>query len=284
MDGPERSATGNERWVVAALVAGVFGLFVLELARNYEPAKLSVLFIVLALGPLTVLHELGHVLASRWLGWTVCRVVIGYGRPVLRFRVGQMPVDIRAFPIGGHVLPAPARLRRPRLESALIYAAGPAAEAVVGVAVLALLGVERAFSRSGEPLIIAGQSVLLWVAVDLFTNLLPLPTRSGGGIGYTDGLGVLASPWLPDWHFQRALVLPWLVRAESRKSQQEKLAVLEQARERFPHNPFALLASADAHFEAGDVLEARQLRLQAIEAPELPDELKRALRHKLGLG
>ena len=120
---PDRLAVGRERWVVAGFVVALVVLIMVEVAHDFRPAKLSVVFMALVYGPLVALHEAGHAMACRALGWRILRVEIGQGRRLLGFRVGNVPVDVRWLPVGGFVVPAPVRLRRPRLESALIYAA-----------------------------------------------------------------------------------------------------------------------------------------------------------------
>jgi hypothetical protein len=274
----------NERWIALALGLGISGLFVAEIARDFHPVKLSAAFMALFLLPVTVLHEAGHAAVSHWLGWRVCRIVVGLGRPVLRFRIGSIPVDIRLLPISGYVLPAPEVLRRPRLESTLIYAAGPAAELLLALGALWAVGPERLFARTDSIPIIAVQSLALLVAIDLFFNLVPLSTDSENGGAYTDGLGMLVSPFLPDWHFRRAMILPWRIRAERCSRPADKIVVLEQGLEALPDNPFLRLELADALFEAHDVLGAREQRVRALESGELPAPLAQELRRLLGLG
>jgi hypothetical protein len=104
--GPDRPATGRERWLVALVAFGVITMLVAEIATEYRPGKLSAPFMVLSLGPLVLIHEAGHALASRAAGWKICHIVIGRGRPLLRLRAGAVPVDVHWIPVGGYVLPA----------------------------------------------------------------------------------------------------------------------------------------------------------------------------------
>src|SRR5262245_34816422 len=112
MDLPDRPAQGRERWIVAALVIVTGALFTAEILQDFSLAKLSVPLMLLYVFPLTALHEAGHAVVSHVLGWRVCRVVVGHGWTVLRFRVRSVPVDVRLWPLGGFVVPAPRNLIR----------------------------------------------------------------------------------------------------------------------------------------------------------------------------
>src|SRR4029079_10194629 len=84
----------------SALMAALFlGLFIAEMVTNYQPAKLSVLFVLAFWVPLLVLHEGGHAVMAAVLGWHVGQIVIGMGNVVRRLRIGTAVVEIRLLPI-----------------------------------------------------------------------------------------------------------------------------------------------------------------------------------------
>lgn len=66
-------------------------------------AVLQVLAIVLFLGGLIFVHELGHFLVAKALGVKVLRFSIGFGPRVLGFRRGETEYWLSAFPLGGYV-------------------------------------------------------------------------------------------------------------------------------------------------------------------------------------
>jgi hypothetical protein len=237
----------------------VFGMFALEVARDYQPLKLSVLFLVLAWTPLLVVHEAGHALAAAVLGWRVCRVVIGMGKTVVRFAVHGVPVEVRAFPIGGYVLPAPRNLVRARLKNALVYCAGPGAELVVLAAIAGIVGVEPLFTRSHDPLLILAQSVAVAVALGVVWNLAPLKMEDGG---WTDGLGMVMSGFLPREHFERRLTTPARLSIERSIERGELAAAVELAERALARHaddlPFVVLL-AETLVEAGQPGRAREL-------------------------
>jgi regulator of sigma E protease len=117
-----------------------------------------------ALTLLVFVHELGHYLAARWCGVKVLRFSVGFGRPLLTWRVGPDRTEwaLSAIPFGGYVkmlderetptagIP-PEELSRAFSRQSLgrrafIVAAGPAANFLLAIAlygVLNLVGVDE---------------------------------------------------------------------------------------------------------------------------------------------
>ncbi|MGH8855578.1 MAG: RIP metalloprotease RseP [Telluria sp.] len=128
----------------------------------------TVLAFVLALGPLIVLHELGHYFVARLCGVKVLRFSVGMGRVVWSRRFGpdQTEWAVSMLPLGGYVKMLDSRdpETAPKDESELhreftrqnvwrriaIVAAGPIANFLVAIALLAALfmhGVEEPSAR-----------------------------------------------------------------------------------------------------------------------------------------
>jgi regulator of sigma E protease len=63
----------------------------------------SVVYFLLLVGLLVVIHELGHFVAAKLLDVKVLRFSIGYGRALVRGKLGETEYQIAAFPIGGYV-------------------------------------------------------------------------------------------------------------------------------------------------------------------------------------
>jgi regulator of sigma E protease len=59
--------------------------------------------LLLALGLLVALHELGHLVAARLLGLRVSRYTLGFGPAVLTLRLGGTDYVLGAVPLGGSV-------------------------------------------------------------------------------------------------------------------------------------------------------------------------------------
>jgi hypothetical protein len=199
-----------ERWFGAVFFLAVLGILVAELVRDYSPLKLSVLFFVAA-RPITVaLHEAGHALVARALGWRIHEVRIGLGEAWKSFHVGRVPVHVTIFPIGGFVRLAPRHLRQVRWRSAAIYLAGVGAElALLGLLVLAF-GARHLLALHLDPATIAAQAVAASIVIDVVMNLAPVSYREPGGdpreprLG-SDGLGLVQSFTCPMADFERQL-------------------------------------------------------------------------------
>src|SRR5689334_18221824 len=56
--------------------------------------------VLLALGVLLTLHELGHLVAARMLGVRVPRFVFGFGPPLVSFRLWGTQFVVAAVPLG----------------------------------------------------------------------------------------------------------------------------------------------------------------------------------------
>lgn len=59
--------------------------------------------LLLALGLLVALHELGHLLVARWMGVRVERFTLGFGPAVFTWRLGTTDWVLGAVPLGGSV-------------------------------------------------------------------------------------------------------------------------------------------------------------------------------------
>lgn len=109
------------------------------------------LYALLALGLLLAVHELGHLLMARLLGLRVERFSLGFGPPLLAFRVGRTRVTLGALPLGGaaHIhgmnpheerldpQDASSFVALSRWRRALVHLAGPLINYLVALAVLA---------------------------------------------------------------------------------------------------------------------------------------------------
>ncbi len=125
-----------------------------------------------ALTLLIFVHELGHYLVARWCGVKVLRFSIGFGRPLISWRVGADRTEwvVSAIPLGGYVrmlderepasLPIPeqdlprAFSRQSLARRSAIVAAGPIANFLLAIALylsLNLIGVIEPVAVVGQP-------------------------------------------------------------------------------------------------------------------------------------
>jgi Peptidase family M50 len=221
---PRLPVSRSERLSVLLLALGLLALLVADLAQGFSTSKLSVLFVLLFWGPLLILHELGHALAARLLGWTVSEIVIGFGRELYRFQVGSTRVRLRALPVEGYVVASPSAgsYAHARSKQALIYFAGPLTE-------LCVLGLLYPFLGLGLPGPHDGLArvalVSLGVAAAAGALCTLFPYRSHGHP--SDGLGVLSSWFASDESFRQRLGWPFVSEAR-RLLLREQLALAEQ--------------------------------------------------------
>ena len=193
--------TRGEWWFYFFFLAVVFGLFAGAILEDFSLAKLVALFYVVFWAPLLALHELGHALVAKAVGWYAGQLVIGIGPPAGRFRLGDTHVEVRWFPVEGFVRCVPRNLRWPRIKNALIYFAGPGVELLLAVVLLVVAGPERMLHPPADVVTAALQGLCLAAVSGAVVNLIPHQVITSAGPIPNDGLGILQSTMLPDEYF-----------------------------------------------------------------------------------
>ncbi|MCE9666759.1 site-2 protease family protein [Myxococcus stipitatus] len=116
--------------------------------------------VLLALGVLLALHELGHLVAARLLGVRVPRFVFGFGPPLMSFRLWGTQFVVGAVPLGGTAhLQGMNPHRADAAESASFRALGPLRRIVIILAgpltnYLVALGILFALYTSGTHVVV----------------------------------------------------------------------------------------------------------------------------------
>ena len=262
---PRRPLSPGERRGVAVFLVVLLSLVALELGDEFTPRKLGAVFAVAFWVPMLVVHEWGHALVARLVGWSVYEIVLGFGPELGRFRIGPTRVVLRAIIAEGYVKPAPNGLKGARLKNALVYFGGPGAELLV-VLILYLIVGGRLFERSDELPMVALQGLALAATLGVVMTLVP--HRAGGAA--TDGLGILLSPFIPQSHFAHQMVLPALREAERLLDQEDARAawaVLNCAVAEHPDSALLRVMQARCLAANGDVQgalsELEELRTSA---------------------
>ncbi len=114
--------------------------------------------ILVLLGLLILIHELGHLAAARLVGIPVAGFSVGLGPKIWSWRWGWTEYSIRALPLGGYVLPAvsePEPFRSIALRKRLVYFfGGPLANLVAALILCAGMNV-AAYGFSFQAILIA---------------------------------------------------------------------------------------------------------------------------------
>jgi membrane-associated protease RseP (regulator of RpoE activity) len=186
-------------WVLyLGIPATVLGVIGWQIFQDFTPLKSFPLWFVLGWLVMLPVHELGHALMTRMLGWYVGQLVIGFGPTLKRFQWGHTTVELRLFPLEGFVRSAPRDANHPRLKHVLIYFAGPGIELVVLGLVAAGLGLDTLLSESNDYTVIALQALCMSIIVGVFVNLFPHAAQTQNGWVANDGLGIIRSLFLPE--------------------------------------------------------------------------------------
>lgn len=117
---------------------------------------MNLIFVILVIGLIITLHELGHFIAAKLSGVKVEQFTIGFGPALLKKQVGETLYAIRLLPVGGAVMmkdeegfdpDTPAELRDPvgsyqqagKLQKFCICFAGSFMNFLTGVAILLIV-------------------------------------------------------------------------------------------------------------------------------------------------
>jgi hypothetical protein len=164
----------------------------MEVITDFEPKKLGALLFVIFWIPLLFIHEFGHAMMAKMLGWRVQRIVIGMGRTLFNTRLFDAPMEIRSIPLEGFVQIAPRHIQLARLKHALIYFAGPGVELLVFFIIMTYLGGWDELLRiNNDYLRIALQSFAFAALAGAVLNLIPLGIITKDGSTPNDGMGIL---------------------------------------------------------------------------------------------
>lgn len=110
----------------------------------------SLLSFLIVLPVIIVVHEAGHLLMAKLFKMRVLAFSVGFGKALWSTRRGETEYRLSAIPLGGYVklsgeIPDEATndpgdfLNRPRWQRILVYLAGPLANIILAVAVVAMV-------------------------------------------------------------------------------------------------------------------------------------------------
>ena len=179
----ERKRLMKTRWAVGFALAGTALLVGATAGTEFSLYLQYLGYICVALVVGIGLHELGHAIAARFLGFQIDLVRVGLGRRLASLRVFNTRFDVNVFPVAGLTLVHPG-FTCGRLKWILMYLAGPVANA-------AIAGVVYFFATAVEvnegPLVVFF-FVNLWLAL---ANLIPFVDQGQDCSLPSDGLAII---------------------------------------------------------------------------------------------
>jgi hypothetical protein len=282
-DNESKAESGGDKLMLYGFVVLFGGLMLAEILNGFAIRKLGFAFLLIAYIGLTVLHEYGHAWMARAFGWRVYEIVIGFGPTVKTWRSGTARVELKAYPLGGHMVPVPPDDQPRRFAQFWIYFAGPGIElALVGV-LIAIIGWDRLLTYSDSVGILAAQATCVAALWGAITNLFPMSTADGA---VTDGLGMLRSPWMQQNDFARQQASPYLVEGYRRLQAKNGLGaneVFESGLARYPDIPALHIGRFDALVMLGQRSEAMMYLQTASTSPERSEDCRAALAEHIKL-
>ena len=150
---------------------------------------MNLIIITLILSVLILVHEAGHYLAARWMGISITRFSLGFGKTLWSFNDGETEFRLAAFPLGGYVLtplrPAHSQFAYPVVRRIFFTLGGPLANLLICIPLFALLnalsGEVTVFSLLVSPWLQTG-SVLVSLVM-LVPQIITQPAELTGIIG-----------------------------------------------------------------------------------------------------
>lgn len=249
---------------LAAMLAPPVAVLAAVLAVN-----LALLLLALAAG--VVLHEAGHAVVARALGFDVHAVRIGSGRLRRTVVWAGLPWEWRGWPDAGLLVAARTERRGLRWRLLAMVVAGPA----VTVATTALLAACAGALRTWPAALIAGPAPLhaALLAHGLLTAacLVPWVARIGGQPHPSDALHAIALLAAPAAHIEQHAQAAWAMRAEACRRAGDAAGARDALQRGLALHPGSFLLQHDRarlRLDAGHWREARAEFLALLERPE----------------
>lgn len=278
--------SAGHNWVnVSSYLLPLGPLLYVQGRYNFDPGPMQVGLLWLAgclvSYALIAIHELGHFLAARLVGFEVTEVSIGHWQRLFTFRLGGVPVAVRAAPDSGYVVVKPsAALLQP--AKALPYILGGLV-AETGCLFLALPVLSFPSRVDSFPQLMGAfcSATLLWLGGwHLLLNLLPRLAQVGGAVYPTDGAQLL-NLWRQrdkqaaiQARVARGARIDELIAAKRLPEAIEALEVLSREEPEMPH---WMQIRAQLHIQNGDSRRGEALLRELLKRPLGPEKFAEVL-------
>jgi hypothetical protein len=221
---------------------------------------------------LIVPHEVAHVVTARLLGVRVFGIRVGVGRTIYEGRFAGVRWEIKSIPLGGITFVAHPNLRWFRLRHWLLTLAGPALHVLLLFGLLTWISPETLFDFDLD-LSVHPAAVFFWANVLLLTiNLLPFTFHTDRGRTPTDGLTLLAVPFLSRTKCQELHACYFAMEAAEclRDKQYDRAAIwYQRGLAHYPTNQLNRINLGVALLNLKQFCEARRNYLGLLERPDL---------------
>ena len=216
---PLANLIGSRGVRLIVLILGIIGLFLVSRQWDEFVSTLSsylnwqgAVALALTLMITKILHEFGHALMAKLLGWSVRRTVIGFGRTVFYGRLFNAPLEMRMLPVEGFVQIAPLSAVGARWKHALIYFAGPGIELLLFFTILFFMGSDNFFRIEDDYGRLIVQALAFAALAGAVINLIPMGVITKDSTLPNDGMGIIKSLFSKEVVYQK-----WVT--ESRREQ-----------------------------------------------------------------
>jgi hypothetical protein len=249
----EMRAVNDTLWAVGTLLA----LFWMT-SGSLGGAFGTLAWVHLAMLALVAIHEAGHCLSARVVGFKVHGVVIGAGPLLLERTFGGLTLQWRLLPYGGITRTTPQRIDWLRPKVLAVVLAGPASNLLLMLVLMRMgVGPFGGGTTSSVLASIAGANTFT-----LALNLLPWSfEREGQGMA-TDGLVVIRTLLASRAQLQEGVLAHYgleALNAARHHRREEAFAWVERARRLVPSSPFTSAMEASILDATGDVAGAARI-------------------------
>jgi hypothetical protein len=276
----KRDAANHRIYLGAYIFLGVLGV-VLAYFKSQWGFLLLTFFLFHVFGIIaTVPHELGHALAARAFGMHVFQVAVGVGKKLFECRLFGVMVEFRTIPYGGFTLAFSERRERVRLRQFLYALAGPMANLLVALVVLAVVGWDRIADFKPHQKISPWTLLFASNALVFLTNLWPTLSRSPTGTMISDGGHLVRAFTLKKEHLEDLRSAYYAAHADAARQRCDMKAAAEWidlGLREYPEDRELLLQHGVSLIEAQKFTEARDLFKKLLQDSDADDLGVRAL-------
>jgi hypothetical protein len=276
----KRDAANDRIYLGTYIFLGVLGA-ILAYYQSQWGFLLLMFFLFHVFGILaTVPHELGHALAARASGMHVFQVAVGVGKKIFECRMFGVLVEFRTIPYGGVTMALSPSRENFRLRQFVYALAGPVANLIVALIVLAVVGWDRIADFKPHQKISPWALLFASNALVFVTNLIPRSFPSPMGQMISDGGHIVRAFVMKKEHVEELRKAFYLAHAEAARQRYDMKAAaewIERGLREYPNDRGLLLQRGVVLIEAREFSEARALFQKLLQDSDADDLGLRAL-------